>query len=120
MRVVHLWAALLVMVTASGAMASSESRPVFRHPAEYLGRNVRVCGFLIGASNITERRRDGRFGLNVDVDAREHRVIRRARAQGEYARICLSGTIRHIGCETGPDGCTDWAYDYAIAVRNVW
>ena len=120
MRAFHLPAALLLVATAAAAIAAGESRSVFRHPANHLGRNVRVCGYLIGPANITERRQDTRFGLNVEIDAHEYRVVRRARAQGEYAHICLSGTIRYRGCASGHVDCVDWAYDYSIEVREVW
>ena len=34
-------------------------------------------------------------------------------------RVCVSGTIKYMGCETGPAICTDAAFDYGIVIDRV-
>lgn len=111
---------LLVLGFLSGcqSMPSQQSRSVFQNPAAYLGQQVRVCGNLMGTANLTERRGSAHLlGIwTTDGDGIAPRLV----GLGEYGRVCLAGTIRYIGCVTGPDTiCTDWAADYAVEVRQI-
>lgn len=111
--------AIFIALAGCATVDPVASRAVFQNPARYQGHLVSVCGYLVGTGNISERLGDVDDGLNIDGGQFGPALLRLARTD-ERAKVCLSGTIRHSGCETDPNIlCTDWAYDYAIMVREI-
>jgi hypothetical protein len=114
MRIVSLSLAVAALCPAC-ATASNRREPVFSHSAQFVGRDVRICGFMIDSSNIVEsenredRQRQG--GLSI--------LLRGPLDPFHRGRICVEGVISYLGCESGRIVCMDAAFDYAIAVRRV-
>lgn len=107
---------VLMVVLVACQTAPAPALLVYGEPEQLLGKEAQVCGYLAGPANITERRGDLRRGLSViATEAQAPRLLKR---EGE--RVCLVGLVQYVGCATDPQVvCTDWAYDYAIKVREV-
>lgn len=108
----------LVFLASCQSVSPRHSGSVFRNPADHIGQQVRVCGNLSGTANLAENR-EATHVLGIWTAAGDGIAVRLV-GIGEYGRVCLTGTIRYIGCATDAEIiCTDWATDYAIEVRRI-
>jgi hypothetical protein len=112
-----------VLATFTLAACATGSAPsgaqVFGDPRAHMGKEVSVCGYLVGISNITARSPvEGQeagpgFALNGQAGA-----LRRA-LRGGRSRVCLTGTLTYVGCASGDEICLGWMYDYVLNVHRV-
>lgn len=106
----------LILALAPAAAAGGVRNDVFVHPARYLDREVRVCGYMIDSSNVLESRRRREWTRTSGLSIRRGgplRLLFRGRA-------CVAGVISYLGCETSRTiVCVDTAFDYAIDIRRV-
>jgi hypothetical protein len=107
--------AVLLTGTSCATAQQVESGAVFASPDTYVGKDVVVCGYLSGVSNILQTRRDVRTGLSILVGEELAYSVRRL---SQRTRACLGGTIEHLGCNSSAI-CTDWDHDYAIRVNRL-
>ena len=105
----------LALLSTGCTTASAARNPVFATPDLFVDRRVHVCGYMIDSSNIVESRsRNDRVhsgGVSI-IEKGPLNLLHRG-------RVCVEGTISRIGCETGPDLCTDAAFDYGIRIQRV-
>ena len=95
-------------------LASSSS--VFANPASYVGQRVMVCGRLGGTANIYEEPSGRGLSINSAGGGFGPLLVR----LGEGARVCLTGNISYLGCQTDDRIiCTDAAFDYVLHLKRV-
>lgn len=111
-RLVTFLVAALSLFGCSSVPDLDRSALVFRDPATYVGKQVRVCGFMVTPSNLQESDDDLRGpGLSLDGPV----IAATGWKRGDRLRTCLSGVVFKAGCETGV--CVDWAYEYGLSVK---
>lgn len=104
----------IVTVLVAASCVTPMPDDVWGNPQEQVGREIRVCGYMVDDANIVERRStygsDNRSGFNI---AERGPIPFRFRGS-----LCVTGTVSYIGCRTGERLCSDWAFDYGISVRQ--
>jgi len=86
---------------------------VFAEPSAFVGRQVVVCGYLSGVSNILESQASDK-GLSIIIGEKFAQGIRQLTRKSS---ACLEGEILHVGCATAI--CADWAFEYGIKVQHI-
>jgi hypothetical protein len=122
LRLFNSIAAMLAIVACT-TREGRVSTDLLQQPAPYLGQVVTVCGFMIGTSNIAERRDGSRSGVGAGLSVR-HRELGPALVQllrQGRENLCLQGRIFRTGCELDPEIiCMEWAYEFGIEVDRVF
>lgn len=108
---------IVVCLVGCQSPAALQGATVYEAPDGFLGQNVRVCGYLDGASNIYRddpavERDDFPVGLSVIDEAGVFPGV------PSQTRACLVGTVVRLGCGVELL-CNEWAYEYDIRVKAV-
>ena len=107
--------AALLALSSCAPIQRPSTQDTYRNPAAWLGREVRVCGYIDHPSSISQRRQGG---PSLSVLDRTDSIGPRRKAGQRY--FCLEGTITWMGCETDPNViCADATRDHAITVTRV-
>jgi hypothetical protein len=119
MRLNTIIVGFLALALGSGCatVTAEDQARVFREPARFVGKEVRVCGRLTPTS-IVYRANDKAWGLNIwSNEALGRQILYLSNNQGTG---CVRGTIEYVGCDSDDEViCTDWTFDYAIKVAEV-
>ena len=101
---------------AWGCITPDQGRnPVYVKPSSFVNERVQICGYMIDGANILEDPSNEGRHRSSGISISESGPLG-PRYRG---RVCVEGTISRMGCQTGPNFCTDAAFDYGIRIERI-